>query len=165
MDKLRIGEFSQRITEHFELQGKIASIAVAQNGEIYACSENGLCRFKDGEWHKLFSNGIFSKVYCDKKGRVFASLDKVLYEITNDGANKVAEFEFSIVDLCGESELYVLTEHSLHVEKTEGFFTLQEMEQDEISLAVQGEKVCVASKTCLQRMVGKRRTWRCIVPA
>lgn len=165
MEKFRIGEYTQRITEHFELEGKISSIAVAQNGEIYACSENGLCRFKDGEWNKLFSNQVFSKAYCDKKDRVFASLDKVLYEITGDGAKKVAEFEYPIVDLCGEDKLYVLTQHSLHVESAEGFFTLQQMDQDEISLAVQGEKVCVASKTCLQRMEGKRRTWRCIFPA
>ena len=141
MEKFRIGEYTQRITEHFELEGKISSIAVAQNGEIYACSENGLCRFKDGEWNKLFSNQVFSKAYCDKKDRVFASLDKVLYEITGDGAKKVAEFEYPIVDLCGENKIYVLTEHSLHVEQGDGFFTLQEMDQDEISLAVQGEKV------------------------
>ena len=165
MEKLRIGEYTQKITEHIELPGKISSIAIAQNGEIYACSEKGLCRYKDGEWSKLFSDGVFSKVYCDKKGRVFASLDKELYEITGDGANKVADFEFPIVDLCGEEVLYVLTEHSLHIEQEEGFFCLQEMGQDEIALAVQGERLCVASKTVLQRMEGKRRTWRCIFPA
>ena len=124
MEKLRIGEYNQRIAEYFELSGKISSIAVAQNGEIYACSENGLFRLKDGAWSKLFSDGVFSKVYCDKKGRVFASLDKVLYEITGDGAKSIAEFEFNIVDLCGDNELYVLTEHSLHVERADGFFTL-----------------------------------------
>lgn len=165
MEKLRIGEYTQRITEHFELTGKISSIAVAQNGDIYACSEKGLCRLKDGEWNKLFSDGAFSKVYCDKKGRAFASLDKALYEITDNGANEIAGFDFPIVDLCGEDALYVLTEHSLHVEQGDGFFTLQEMDQDEISLAVQGDRLCVASKTCLQRMEGKRRTWRCIFPA
>ena len=81
LEKFRIGEYTQRITEHFELEGEISSIAVSGNGEIYACSEKGLCRLKDGEWHKLFSDGVFSKVYCDNKGRVFAALDKVLYEI------------------------------------------------------------------------------------
>ena len=165
VEKLRIGEFNQRITEHFELAGKISSIAVAPNGDIYACSEKGLCRFKDGEWNKLFSDGVFTKVYCHKKGGIFASLNEALYEITSDRANKIAEFEFPIVDLCGENEIYVLTQHSLHVKQGEDFFTLQKMDQDEISLAVQGEKVCVASKTCLQRMEGKRRTWRCIFPA
>ena len=76
MEKLRIGEYTQKIRENIELAGKISSIAIAQNGEIYACSEKGLCRLKDGEWKKLFSGEVFSKVYCDKKGRVFASLDK-----------------------------------------------------------------------------------------
>ena len=164
MDKLRIGEFSQRITEHIPLSGKISSIAVTDSGEIYACSENGLCRFKDGEWHKLFSEGVFSKVHYDKKGRVFAALDNVVYEITGDGAKEVIAFDYPVVDLCGDNELYVLTRHSLHVEKDDGFFTLQEMAQDEISLAVQGEKVRVANEGSLQRMEGKRRTWRCIFP-
>ena len=98
MEKLRIGEFNQRITQHIELEGKITSMAIAPNGEIYACSEKGLCRYKDGQWNKLFSEGVFSKVYCDKKGRVFAALDKQLFEITADGAKNVAEFDFDLGD-------------------------------------------------------------------
>lgn len=165
MEKIKIGSFPQKITEHIALDGKISSMAISENGDIYACSETGLCRYKNGEWNKLFSEGTFSKVFCDKKGRVFAALSKTLYEITEKGAEEIKEFDYPIVDLAGEEKLYVLTKRSLYVEATDGFYNLQEMGMDERCLAVSGEKVCVASELCLQRMEGKRRTWRCIFPA
>lgn len=165
MEKIKVGAYKQKIIDKLALSGKLSSIAVNLNGDIYSCSENGLYRYRNGSWSVLFSEGAFSRVFCDKKGRAFASLDKALYEITEKGAKIVREFEYPIVDMAGETELYVLTLRTLDVEKDGGFFRLQEMEMDERSLAVFGERVCVASELCLQRMEGKRRTWRCIFPA
>lgn len=165
MSVFKIGAFPQKITERFDVEGKIKSIAVSCDGTIYACAEEGLVKFVNGTGYQLFADGSFTKVYCDKNGRVFASKDKTVYQITDNGAKVYAEFNYPVVDLKGDNKLYVLTVNSLHVEDDDGFFTLQEMEQTERSLAVSGEKVCVASELCLQRMEGKRRTWRCIFPA
>ena len=165
MSVFKIGAFPQKITERFDVEGKIKSIAVSCDGTMYACAEEGLIKFVNGKGYQLFADGSFSKVYCDKKGRVFATKDKNVYQITDNGAIAFAEFDYPVVDLKGDDKLYVLTVNSLHVEDDDGFFTLQEMEQPERSLAVSGDKVCVASELCLQRMEGKRRTWRCIFPA
>ena len=165
MSVFKIGAFPQKITERFDVEGKIKSIAVSCDGTIYACAEEGLVKFVNGTGYQLFADGSFTKVYCDKNGRVFASKDKTVYQITDNGAKVYAEFNYPVVDLKGDNKLYVLTVNSLHVEDDDEFFTLQEMEQTERSLAVSGDKVCVASELCLQRMEGKRRTWRCIFPA
>ena len=49
------------------------------------------------------------------------NIDIQEFMIIPEGAKTFAEFEFPIVDLCGENEIYVLTQHSLHVEQGEGF--------------------------------------------
>ncbi|MBE6795609.1 MAG: hypothetical protein E7533_03385 [Ruminococcaceae bacterium] len=165
MDAIKTGKYPQKIVERIELDGKISSVAVTENGDIYACSESGFFRYRNGGWHKLFADGVFTRVFCDKKGRVFASIGKTLYAIEETGARRIREFDYEIADLAGEEALYVLTRRSLYVEQGEDFYNLQEMGMDERSLAVFGDKVCVASELCLQRMEGKRRTWRCIFPA
>ncbi len=164
MDILKTSPFFQKITERIPIEEKINSVAISDNGEMFVCTDNGLCRFKDGKCHVLCEGFAFTKVHCDKKGRVFASQEKTLYEITHSGAKEIGVFSYNITDLQGENELYVLTEHTLDVEKDGGFFRLQNIDQESISLAVQGSKVCVASKKCIQRMEGKRRTWRIIFP-
>lgn len=165
MDAIKIGKYPQKIVERIELAGKISSVAVTENGDVYACSESGFFRYRNGGWQKLFADGVFTRVFCDKKDRVFASIGKTLYAIEETGARKIREFDYEIADLAGEEALYVLTRRSLYVEQGEDFYNLQEMGMDERSLAVFGDKVCVASELCLQRMEGKRRTWRCIFPA
>ena len=164
MSVFKIGAFPQKVTEYLNVEGKVNSISVSCDGTIYACAESGLLKFSDGVGYQLFADGCFAKVFCDKKGRVFAAKDNTVYEITDNGAKAFAEFSHTVVDLKGDDKLYVLTKYSLHVETDDGFFHLQEMEQEERSLAVFGERVCVASELCLQRMEGKRRTWRCIFP-
>lgn len=164
MDTLKTTPFLQKITERIPLEEKINSIAISENGEMFVCIDNGLCMCKDGKCFVLCEGLDFSKVHCDKKGRVFASQGKTLYEITGKGAKEFGVFPYNITDLQGENELYVLTEHTLDVEKEDGFYRLQNIDQESFSLAVSGSKVCVASKKCIQRMEGKRRTWRIIFP-
>ena len=164
MDVLKMGSFMQRITEHTPIDEKINSVAVSDNGEMYVCTDGGFLKFSNGEEKVLFGEGAFGKVHCDKKGRVFVSQGKNLFIITDNGAESFGVFDYDITDLQGENELYVLTEHTLDVEKDGGFYRLQDISQESISLAVSGEKVCVASKKCIQRMEGKRRTWRIIFP-
>ena len=165
MDVLKTGSFMQRLTERFSIDEKINSVAIGMGGELFVCTDSGLLSFNNGEEKVLYGEGAFSKVHCDKNGRIFASQGKNLFIITDNGAERFGTFDYDITDLQGENELYVLTEHTLDVERDGGFYRLQDIGQESISLAVLGERVCVASRKCIQRMEGKRRTWRIIFPA
>ncbi len=163
MDVLKTGEYAQRMTERFPMDCEIYSVAVSGQG-IYLCTDEGLVRFENDKLFNLSQDIIFTVIHVCKDHRVFAGSENKLYKIGERGAELVAEFNDPITDIKDNDELYVLTRKVLYVERNKGFYHLSECEQDAECLALFGDRVCTANSRCIQRMEGKRRTWRCIFP-
>ena len=165
MDILKTGAFRQKITERLPFNETVLSMSVSEKGELYIATDSGFYVYSDGALKLLFDEVLFTRVYCDKKGRLLVSNSKYLYTLSNNNiAKPFAEFDDEIIDILYEDKLYVLTRRTVYMETDNGFFNLGSPEQECVALAVFGEKVCVAGSKCIQRMEGKRRTWRCIFP-
>ena len=163
MDTLKTGKYFQRVTERFPLDGKTYSVAVG-DGVVYLCTSEGLVKLMEDKVSTLSGDLIFTKVHICKDGRVFTGCENKLYLIGDKGAEFLYEFDSDITDIKDDDKLYVLTKRVLYVERDEEFYRLSGCEQEAECLAVFGERVCVSNSRCLQRMEGKRRTWRCIFP-
>lgn len=166
MDVMKTGKYKQKMVEKYPVEGEIKSISVKNNGEIYACTTDGLKRLKDGVWQDYCDNNIYSIVYCDGNDRVLAALESSVYVITDKGAELLYDFGNQVTDIKFDGKLYVLTISNVFEEADgeEKFFNLGGLEQQGLCLAVGGGRLCVSDNRCIQRMEGKRRTWRCIFP-
>ena len=166
MDVFKVGAYKQKMIKKFPLNCEIKSVSIKNENEIYACTSEGLARLKDSQWNFLGDDRIFSHVFCDGKGRVLASYENAVYVITDKGAELLYEFKGEVTDMQFDEKLYVLTASNVYVETEddEKFFNLGNLEQQGLYLAVGSGRVCVADIRCIQRMEGKRRTWRCIFP-
>ena len=163
MDTLKTGKFAQRVTERYPIEGAVYSVAVGEN-EIYLCTSEGLVRLSGDKINTLSSDLIFTTVHICKDGRVVAGCDNRVYVIGDNGAELLGEFDVNVTDIKYNNQLYVLTQSALYVERDGGFYRLSSCEQNAECLALFGERVCVSNSRCIQRMEGKRRTWRCIFP-
>lgn len=163
MDILKTGKFPQRVTERYPVSGEVFSIAVGGK-EIYLCTGEGLVKMTDDKIQTLSADIIFSVVHICKDGRILAGSENKVYTIGEKGAELLAEFAHPVTDIKDSDKLYVLTRRVLYVEREEGFYHLSNCEQDAECLALFGDKVCAANSRCIQRMEGKRRSWRCIFP-
>ncbi len=166
MDILKTGTFKQRMVEKFPLDCKINSVCIKNENEIYACTDAGLKRLKDGIWQDYNDERQYSLVYFDGKGRVLLAYEKSVYVLNGKGTELLFTFNDTVTDIKFSEKLYVLTETAVFVETDdeEKFFNLGNFEQKGMYLAVKGDRLCVADTRCVQRMEGKRRTWRCIFP-
>ena len=163
MDVLKTGVYSQRMTERFPMDCEIFSVAIGDKG-MYLCTNEGLVRFEDEKIYNLSQDIIFTTVHVCKDGRVLAGSENKLYLIGDKGAELLEEFSDTVTDIKDSDKLYVLTRSVLYQERSEGFYHLSGCEQDAECLAIFGDRVCCANSRCIQRMEGKRRTWRCIFP-
>lgn len=163
MDTLKTGKFAQRVTERYPIEGAVYSVAVGET-EIYLCTSEGLVKLSKDKINTLSSDLIFTTVYICNDGRVVAGCDNRVYVIGDKGAELLGEFDVNVTDIKYNNQLYVLTQSALYVERDDGFYRLSSCEQNAECLALFGERVCVSNSRCIQRMEGKRRTWRCIFP-
>lgn len=160
----KTGVYNQRLTENIPFDGKILSVAINKAGELYACTETGLCRLKNEKWQNLSENVAFSIVHACADGRIIAAAGNSVYTITDKGAALLGTFEDEVTAIDDDDKLYVLTKRVLYVEREDGFYHLSNMEQESFCLSTSKGRVCAANGRCIQRMEGKRRSWRCIFP-
>ncbi|MBR5441337.1 MAG: hypothetical protein IKV44_00140, partial [Clostridia bacterium] len=163
MDTLKTGKYPQRVVERFPIDGEVYSLAIGKDA-MYLCTSQGLMRLTDDKINTLSSDLIFTTVHICADGRVLAGYENKVYVIGDKGAELLNEFDETVTDIKDNGSLYVLTKSALYVERQEGFYNLARCEQEAECLALFGERVCVSNSRCLQRMEGKRRTWRCIFP-
>lgn len=164
MDILKTGTFNQRVTERIPFDGKILSVTIDKKGELYACTDSGLCRLKDGKWQSLSQDVIFSIVYACADGRILAGAENSIYEITDNGAVLLDTFKHQVTGIAFDEKLYVLTKRVLYLERPDGFYHYSNMEQDAYNITAACGRVCASNSRTVQRMEGKRRSWRCIFP-
>lgn len=166
MDIIKTDVYKQKMIERFPLDCEIKSVSINGDGEIYACTSDGLKRLKNGLWQDYCDEKLYRIVYCDGKGRVLAAFESCVYIITDKGAELLYDFGNTVTDIKLDEKLYVLTISNVYVETDddERFFNLGNLEQKGLYLAVGSGRLCVADERCIQRMEGKRRTWRCIFP-
>ncbi|MCQ2461788.1 MAG: hypothetical protein MJ177_00095 [Clostridia bacterium] len=163
-DTLITGKYNQRVCEKIRIDATVKSLAAAENGVIYACTDKGLFRCENKKVSALCADRIFDRVFADGNGRVFASCGKELYIVTENGAEKICEFSSDIKAIVCDTTVYVLTESCLYIEQNGSFEVFQYTEQYACFLAAGDGKLCAANNRCIQRMEGKRRTWRNIFP-
>ena len=161
MDTLKTGKYPQRVVERYPVEAKVLSLAIGE-GVIYLCTDQGLMKLSDDKISTLSSDLIFTSVHICADGRVVADCESKAYLIGDKGAQLLYDFGEQVADIKDNGSLYVLTDNALYVERDEGFYNLARCEQKGECLALFGERVCVSNNRCLQRMEGKRRTWRCI---
>ncbi|MBO5896907.1 MAG: hypothetical protein J6Q83_06380 [Clostridia bacterium] len=163
MDTLKTGKYPQRVVERYPVEAKVLSLAIGE-GVIYLCTDQGLMKLSDDKISTLSSDLIFTSVHICADGRVVAGCESKAYLIGDKGAQLLYDFGEQVADIKDNGSLYVLTGNALYVERDGGFYNLARCEQKGECLALFGERVCVSNSRCLQRMEGKRRTWRCIFP-
>ncbi len=160
----KTSKYLQKLVNKIPLAGEIYSIAVKGDEEIYACTDNGLMRFNGAEWHTLNGEVIFNKICVFDGGKVIASAGKELFEITNEGANVLFTFPEDICDFCYNEKIIVATRNGYYLPCEDGFYKdhTHPIEQEHNGLCAKDEKVCLINSRCIQRLEGKRKTWRCI---
>ncbi len=156
--------YFQRLTEKIPFADKIIDIAVVGENEFYACTEKGLCKVKNGVQGKYFSKKLFTKIYANNKGRVLAASENTVYAVKGEKVSAVLTCKNDVCEISMGEKVYVVTNSELYEEKENGFVALEihPIEQTPNAMAVSGDRVCLSSEHCIQRMEGKRRTWRCI---
>ncbi|MGC8141356.1 hypothetical protein ACP3W2_28510, partial [Salmonella enterica] len=71
-------------------------------------------------------------------------------------------FPADIDAFTADDRIYVVADSAVFVETPEGFKKLCGTEQSAFAIAARGGRVCMANSRCIQRLEGKRRSWRCI---
>ncbi len=160
----KTSQYLQKIVTKIPLEGNIISFAVKNENEIYACTDTGLVRFNGAQWHTLHGDIIFNKISVCDNGQVLASAGNGLYEITDNGAKLVFEFPEDICGFCYNEKIAVVTRNGYYLPCDDGFYKdhTHPIEQKPEHIVALGEKVCLVNSYCLQRLEGKRKTWRCI---
>ena len=163
MDIFKTGKYLQRMTESFPMDCEIYALAAYDEG-MYLCTNEGLVKFEGDKLLNLSQDIIFTTIHICKDGRVLAGSENKLYRIGDKGAELIAELSCPITDIKDTDKVHVLTREVLYFETADGFDSHPHCEQEAEHLALFGDRVCVANSRCIQRMEGKRRTWRCIFP-
>ncbi len=160
----KTSKYLQKIVTRIPLESEIYSFAVQNDNEIYACTSDGLVRFNGVEWSTLHSNIIFNRIITANDGRVFASAGTSLYEISSDGATLIFDFPEEICGFCDNDKIIVVTENGYYLPADGGYYQdhTHPIEQKPEHIVALGDKVCLVNYHCLQRLEGKRKTWRCI---
>ena len=159
----KTGAFLQKTCERFPLDATIRSMAVTGDGVLYGAGEGGLFRLEGGKWFVISEDG-FSAVFCHADGRVFASCGNKLFEIDGDSAILRAELDGDIRALGGEDGLFILTDDALYTEKGGVTELYRKTDFKCFALVQSGSRICIANARSVQRLEGKRKTWRCIFP-
>ena len=156
--------YLQKVMTRYPIDSDIRKLAVAGDGTLYAASEKGLHKLQDGKWSTVLADESITSVHSDKEGRTYAASGKILYEVTESEVRIRQEFEEEITALGGATRLYVLTGKRLFGEY-EGVFQVENWtEFESFCLDEKNGRVCIANERSVQRLEGKRKTWRCIFP-
>ncbi len=132
--------------------------------EIYACNDKSNARINGEAWNVLSGDLKFNKVLITEDGKVLACAADELYEITDEGAKLVFKFPEDICSFCENGKIVVVTRNGYYLPCEEGFYKdhTHPIEQKPELIVALGEKVCLVNSYCLQRLEGKRKTWRAI---
>ncbi len=158
----KTGKFMQRMTDRYPLQADIKSLAVTGD-TVYAAGDNGLFKLKDGQWFSCSEKTPFTCVW-EKDDVIYAVKDDTVYSVSDNEIKKIQSFDEKINAMGGETKLYVLTPSKLYKQEGDGFVFEQNTEFDSDCLVEKAGKVCIANYRTIQRLEGKRKTWRCLFP-
>ncbi len=160
----KTSKFLQKMTTKIPFDENVLSFAVDKNGVIFACTESGLFRYCDNIWNKLSGDLAFSKVVVSNTNRVLALSENSLYEINDNGAEILFTFPEKVCSFCLRDTIWVATEKYIYIETGDAFVQKEThpIEQSPDFFAAFEDRVCTANSRCIQRLEGKRRTWRCV---
>ncbi len=154
--------FMQKLTEKFPLEADIKSLT--SDGEVlYAAGDDGLFKLCDGEWFACGEKMPFTCVYSGEEG-VFAVSGDTVYSVSKDEIKEFQTFDKKVTAMGGDTKTYLLLEDALYKFENGGFVYEQETEFNCFCLDEKKGKVCIANSRSVQRLEGKRKSWRCIFP-
>ena len=156
--------YLQKVMTRYPIDSDIKSIAVAGDDLLYAASSKGLHKLENGVWSTILENESITCVYSDKEGRTYAAIGKTLYSVNEKSINVKYEFEKEITAVGGETRLYVLTGKYLYGEYDGEMIFENDTDFESFCLDERKGNVSIANERIVQRMEGKRKTWRCIFP-
>ena len=113
-DTVKTTSFLQRINDYFEIDANINALSASADGKVYAACDNGLCLIDGDNVKTIRKESGFSGVYCCECGRVFASAENTVYEVTENGLKTVGEFDENVVSIGGRDGFFALTERVLY---------------------------------------------------
>lgn len=158
----KTGTFSQKITDRFPLDADIKSIAVSGD-VLYAAGDNGLFMLKGSEWFACGEKAPFTCVF-EKDGVVYAARENTVYTVTEKEIKALWTFDEKVNCIGGEAEVYALTPSKLYKKDGDSFVFVQNTEFDCFVITEKNGRVCIADHRSVQRLEGKRKSWRCIFP-
>ena len=116
---IHVGVFKQEVAASFSMEdglpsNDVLSIAVANNGVVYAGTAKGLCVYRDKTWSVV--EGVPSQAITAlavKGDFILAGVGGALYEIKNDEAKKLADLsEDAITDIAASDDaVFAVTDH------------------------------------------------------
>ena len=163
MDILKTSSFQQKIIERFPFDGRILSAAVS-SGTLYVCADTGFYRFGPDGALLISDEMHFDSILSAPDGSLLASAGAVLYRVDGDVAEQLGVFPADIDAFTADDKIYVVADSSVFVGTPDGFIKLCGTEQPAFAIAARGGRVCMANSRCIQRLEGKRQSWRCIFP-
>ena len=156
--------YLQKVMTRYPIDSDIKSIAVADDDLLYVASSKGLHKLENGVWSTILESENITCVYSDKEGRVYAAVGKTLYSVNEKSIKVKYEFENDITAVGGETRLYVLTGRYLFGEYDGKMEFENDTDFESFCVSERNGKVSIANNKIVQRMEGKRKTWRCIFP-
>lgn len=154
--------FMQKCTKKFPLEADIKSLA-CDGKVVYAAGNDGLFKLCDGEWFACGEKMPFTCVYSFGK-TVYAVSGNTVYSVSENDIKAMQTFDEEITAMGGDANLFVLTPTKLYKQENDGFVFEQETEFSCFCVAEKKGRVCIANQRSVQRLEGKRKTWRCIFP-
>ncbi len=156
--------YLQKVMTRYPIDSDIKALAVADDETLYAASSKGLHKLENGVWSTVLNDENITAVHCDKSGKTYAASGKTLYSVDKNAIEVRYEFEEDITAIGGETRLYVLTGKRLFGEYDGEIKIENWTEFESFCLDEKNGRVCIASERSVQRLEGKRKTWRCIFP-
>ncbi len=171
---LNFGQFKQYKKEFLTAEKGIdgaAVTSVAFCGEaLYIATTENTFEYNEGSLKKL---SFKAEKFFSENGRLYAAFGKVLSEIKNGKAKKLAEFDSKIIDVSValDGSFWLVTEETLYLNENGAFKEVVGLPSAVVAVAALDNKAKYAetvyvgsAEEGLLSMKGKRRHWAELLP-
>jgi len=171
INTLKVGKFVQRSRKFFEeSQGIIHSLALDNNGKLYAATDNGLIAYENDKFSSVSFENEGKKVntvYCDRDNKIWFAVQNNLYTIENESVKLFAAIDEDIIAISQDSgkTLWFISEENLYKVENGKVLNTRSIDGKGQCMATYTDgKVFVGSNLGILALVGKRPHWSSLIP-